>query len=316
MAIVLAGLCVVAAASDGGALTGHGGGGAYASADVTEPPRVVVYGDSLAVQSEPYFAAVARALDLTVTVRAFGGIAPCDALEWLRGDVRNAPPQIVVFAFSGNSLSWCMRDTRRRRLQGAGIVSKYRTDIETAIAIATHARVPFVLASAPATEAERSPLGAARPAVPRHRRTTPRDPVRRRRYRRSRRTVNTQPTQQCLPFELNLPQSRTLVQLRRSEVSECGRPTACTSAAIHRVRRRSRRRVRSIRRVRCAMRSRSSPPRKLDLDFLATCRPRSGSHAFVIVGLSRSENAHYCQAVRSLATRVELVSLRRKGTRW
>ena len=207
MAIVLAALCVVAVTSDGGALTGQGGGRAHASVNVAKPPRVVVYGDSLAVQSEPYFAAVARALDLTVTVRAFGGIAPCDALEWLRGDVRDSPPQIVVFAFSGNSLTWCMRDTGRRRLRGAGLLSKYRTDIETAIAITTHARVPFVLASAPATETN----GHLWEQLDRLYRDLA---VRHPEIRYADAGTQIAPhgqyaaTQRCLPFELNLPQSR------------------------------------------------------------------------------------------------------------
>jgi hypothetical protein len=207
VSIVLAGLCVLAAASDGGALTGHGGRGAYASADVAEPPRLIVYGDSLAVQSEPYFAAVARALDLTVTVRAFGGIAPCDALEWLREDVRDSPPQIVVFAFSGNSLTWCMRDTRGRRLRGAGLLSKYRTDLETASAITTHARVPFVLASPPATETN----GQLWEQLDRlHRDLAARHPEIRYADAGTQIAPHGQyaATQRCLPFELNLPQSR------------------------------------------------------------------------------------------------------------
>jgi hypothetical protein len=116
------------------------------------PQRVFVYGDSLVVQAEPYLASVANALDLEVTPNAFGGIAPCDALAPLAHDLRYSTPHLVVFAFSGNSFSDCMRDTNGALLTGGDVLARYRTDIETAVLIATHAGVPFVLASPPARE--------------------------------------------------------------------------------------------------------------------------------------------------------------------
>jgi hypothetical protein len=283
VSVVLAGLCVVAVAFGGGALTGQRltasdtrakrGGRENASAKLAPQQRVFVYGDSLAVQSEPYFAAVAKALDLKVTVRAFGGIAPCDALGWLQKDVQHSRPQIVVFAFSGNSQSECMRDTSGQLLLGASLLSKYRTDIETAIATAAHARVPFVLASPPAIENRRDTwkqldllyrdIAAQHPDI---------------QYTDAGAQIAPDgqyaPTQRCLPFELNLPQSKQLcnsaggsIGVRAADgVHFCNDPsspaTIASSCSQY-----------SSGALRYAIALVSSA--KLDLDFLATLPPRS-----------------------------------------
>ena len=118
----------------------------------TVKPRVHVYGDSLVVQSEPYLDSVAGSLGLTVQSQAFGGIAPCDALEWLADDLRGASPDVVVFAFSGNSLTDCMRLPDGAFATGTDLVAAYREDIELAITIATNGGAPFILASPPASQ--------------------------------------------------------------------------------------------------------------------------------------------------------------------
>ncbi len=83
---------------------------------------------------------------------AYGGIAPCDAEQWLADDVLQEHPSIVVLAFSGNSLTDCMRDERSELLSGDGLVAKYRDDLERSVSLATQADVPVVLASPPASE--------------------------------------------------------------------------------------------------------------------------------------------------------------------
>jgi len=216
--IVLASLCVIAAAFIGGAVTGQ----QLAVSDAREADRVrdepapaqlkgrvYVYGDSLVVQAEPYLTGVARAFDLQLTTRAFGGIAPCDALGWLREDLRARRPEIVVFAFSGNSLSDCMRGKGGQLAAGPQLLAAYRTDIETAIAAATRARVPFVLASPPAPEHKSETwkqldnlyrdIAATHPEAQYTDAGTQIAP-----------DGQYAATQRCLPFELNLPQSKSL----------------------------------------------------------------------------------------------------------
>src|SRR4029077_731560 len=46
----------------------------------TNNPHVIIYGDSLVTQAEPYLHAVSPALGLEVEARALGGTAPCDFL--------------------------------------------------------------------------------------------------------------------------------------------------------------------------------------------------------------------------------------------
>jgi hypothetical protein len=153
--LILAILVAVAAAFAGGVLTERSSPGSEAA--VPTRPRstegvVFVYGDSLVVQSEPYLDVVAKSLGMSVTVHAFGGIAPCDAEQWLAGDLQQEHPSIVVLAFSGNSLTECMRDKRGELLSGKRLVAKYRADIERSVSLATRVGVPVVVASPPAAE--------------------------------------------------------------------------------------------------------------------------------------------------------------------
>lgn len=216
--ILLLCLCALGAAFFGGTLTGQhqtasdlprAKSAEVAPASSPQKRRVFVYGDSLVVQTEPYFATVANAFDLKVITRAFGGIAPCDALGWLREDLRQRRPELVVFAFSGNSLSDCMRDTSGRLRSGPDLLAAYRTDLESAIAAAAQARVPSVLASPPAPENKSDnwerldnlyrDIAAAHPEVQYTDAGTQIAP-----------DGQYAATQRCLPFELNLPQSKPL----------------------------------------------------------------------------------------------------------
>jgi len=206
------GVLVVATAFVGGALTGkHLATGTETSPEAPEQ-RVIVYGDSLVVQAEPYLSAVAHAFRLHVDVRAFGGLAPCDALAGLADDLRHSRPHLVVFAFSGNSLSNCMRDANGELARGLDILTKYRSDIETAIKMTTQAGVPFVLASPPASE-DHSDAWKALDSVYRDI-AAEHDPLVQ--YTDAGEQIapagEFTETQRCLPFELDLPQSRTACQ--------------------------------------------------------------------------------------------------------
>jgi hypothetical protein len=112
--------------------------------------RVTVYGDSLVSQAVPYLRAVGTVFGLDVTAHSFYGTAPCDFLPVVRRDLQGRRTDVVVWAFSGNSIGTCMRDHTGRPLTGAAIISKYSVDTMAAAASAEAAGVRFVLVSPPA----------------------------------------------------------------------------------------------------------------------------------------------------------------------
>jgi len=98
-------------------------------------PLVLVYGDSLVREAEPYLRDI---LDHVAQVdeRVVGapGAATCDVLPLMRDDAAHLRPALVIIAFSGNDVTPCMRDGHGQQLQGQAVVEKYRADISTAIA--------------------------------------------------------------------------------------------------------------------------------------------------------------------------------------
>jgi hypothetical protein len=91
--------------------------------------RVVLYGDSLAWQSQDFFAAALESAGITqVTTRTFGGTAICDFLPQMRADAAALRPDAVVVEFSGNALTPCMRALDGSALSGAPYFEKYAAD--------------------------------------------------------------------------------------------------------------------------------------------------------------------------------------------
>lgn len=111
--------------------------------------RVTVYGDSLISQSVPYLKAVGTAFGLTVTTESFAGTAPCDFLPNLERDLSKRPPDVVVWAFSGNSIGTCMIGTDGQPLVGGAILARYRDDVLTAAKQTEAAGSRFVVVSPP-----------------------------------------------------------------------------------------------------------------------------------------------------------------------
>jgi hypothetical protein len=73
------------------------------------PVRVGLFGDSLAVQAEPYFNLLIQAGGkATVSDFTYGGTATCDWLPAMRRFARTDHPQAVVLEFIGNTFSPCM----------------------------------------------------------------------------------------------------------------------------------------------------------------------------------------------------------------
>ncbi len=161
---VVAGLAIATVAFAGGVVTGRSSDDSDASASAPTPttpstthavaagnkPHVIIYGDSLVTQAEVYLTLVSPALGLEVEARALGGTAACDFLEPLNDDLRAERADLVVWAFSGNSIGSCMVDDDGEVLTGDAVWERYRTDTTTAIEAAAEAGVPFVLASPPA----------------------------------------------------------------------------------------------------------------------------------------------------------------------
>jgi hypothetical protein len=97
--------------------------------------RVILYGDSLALEARDFFALSIQSGDEAVVVdRTFGGSAICDWLDRMRSDVRDLQPSAVVLEFVGNNVTRCMRG-RDGPLTGGALVQKYRDDARIATAI-------------------------------------------------------------------------------------------------------------------------------------------------------------------------------------
>ena len=120
--------------------------------------RVVLYGDSLAAQSQEFFVAkLARAGITRVTTRTFGGTAICDWLGQMRADARASHPDAVVVEFSGNAFTPCMKALDGRPLSGAAFFEKYAADAAAVLDIFTPRHSIVLFAGAPISRgAERS----------------------------------------------------------------------------------------------------------------------------------------------------------------
>jgi hypothetical protein len=196
-------------------------------------PRVAVYGDSLSVQADPYLLALGKVFGLTVKVHAFSGTAPCDFLPILRTDLDTHRPDLVLFAFSGNSIATCMLDASGKPLVGFAVLAKYRTDTEAAIDATLGAHLPFLLASPPAPVGKSDnwkqfddlyrSIAAAHPGV---------------QYVDAGQDIapggQFVATQQCLPFEVNLPQARNICRSPDARINVRGPDGAhfCGNASL------------------------------------------------------------------------------------
>jgi hypothetical protein len=150
-ALVLAALAFAGGIAAASVSSGGGGSDHTAAADPKPAdPKIAIYGDSLTLQASPYLTAISKAFGLRLVVRAFSGTAPCDFVAVLRKDLTDERPDLVMFAFSGNSVATCMLDTTGRPLTGDAVIAKYRADTEAAADMTTERHRPFLVASPPA----------------------------------------------------------------------------------------------------------------------------------------------------------------------
>lgn len=90
----------------------------------TASQLVVIYGDSLTVESEPALSRLAHASSLHVVFRAFGGTALCDWTAQAARDRLALHPSSVVLAFTGNTASCVSHDYLSLGVPGA--IANYR----------------------------------------------------------------------------------------------------------------------------------------------------------------------------------------------
>jgi hypothetical protein len=75
------------------------------------PPIVIVYGDSIVHAAGPALQAMLAAHGVSLVDASVGGTAPCDALQFVQGDMQKYRPALVVIAYVGNAFSPCINGT-------------------------------------------------------------------------------------------------------------------------------------------------------------------------------------------------------------
>jgi hypothetical protein len=94
----------------------------------SQPPKVILYGDSLSVESQQFFKdrlqqnGIAQAI-----VRAGTGTAICDWFDEMEADVQNIRPTAVLIEFAGNPGPPCVG--------GQDPLTKYREDAQHVVGI-------------------------------------------------------------------------------------------------------------------------------------------------------------------------------------
>jgi len=122
-------------------------------------PRVILYGDSLALEaSEDFSDRVTDGTDLEVTVRAFGGTAICDWLIPMQEDAEKLDPVAVVIEFVGNRRTDCMREPDGDFLTEDAAVEKYQRDLDVALHTWLPREVPVYLVAPPGAVGEAEPV--------------------------------------------------------------------------------------------------------------------------------------------------------------
>ncbi len=113
-------------------------------------PVVILYGDSLAWESQDHFvAAVTLGTDATAIGRSFGGTALCDYLDIMREDAATPHPAAVVLEFSGNRFTSCMHHANGEGMGDGDAFLKYLNDARAAVRIFASVGTQVYLAGAP-----------------------------------------------------------------------------------------------------------------------------------------------------------------------
>lgn len=95
-------------------------------------PDVILYGDSLAVESAFHFQAelIFENADLEVVPAPEPGMAICDFAEIIERDLADEPPEVAVLTFAGNNRTECVQGEDGEGLTGEALASQYAEDAE------------------------------------------------------------------------------------------------------------------------------------------------------------------------------------------
>lgn len=125
--------------------------------DRTYPPKVALFGDSLAWEAEPYYTGMVNVTGATaLAYNSHGGTAICDWLAKMQEVATKHQPTAAQLGFSGNALTPCMKGY----VYGTDeYYAKYRADTEAAIAIFVPVGTHVYLVGAPVNrgQAESNP---------------------------------------------------------------------------------------------------------------------------------------------------------------
>ncbi len=111
----------------------------------SHPPKVILYGDSLALESWETFKAVIQDHGVAAAVPQIrGSTAICDFFDEMQADKEQVLPTVVVLSFVGNTGPACMGGAT-----GAAAVEKYRQDGQHVIDIWKSRGVQVYFSAAP-----------------------------------------------------------------------------------------------------------------------------------------------------------------------
>lgn len=116
----------------------------FLTACQTPKKIVLVFGDSLVYESEPYIR-FQFGNDYDVRIASYGGTALCDYSEMIVNDTNSLRPAATVIAFTGNAITQCMSGTRTEEQ----IAVKYRNDLTDVLNQVAGSRVPIGVLTAP-----------------------------------------------------------------------------------------------------------------------------------------------------------------------
>jgi len=120
--------------------------------DTTYPPRVALFGDSLAWEAEPYYTSRIKATGETaLTYDSYGGTAICDWLPRMREIAATFDVHAAELQFSGNALTPCMQGYPPPT---QAYYDKYRDDATAAINIFVPRGTHVFLVGAPITRSQ------------------------------------------------------------------------------------------------------------------------------------------------------------------
>jgi hypothetical protein len=110
------------------------------------PPRIALYGDSLASEAGQDFSFLASDSGASVRVRTYPGTATCDFLPSMAADAQEWQPTAAVLAFSGDAFTPCMAGYQLGTPQ---YYSKYEADTQAAISIFRSIGIKVIVAGLP-----------------------------------------------------------------------------------------------------------------------------------------------------------------------